>query len=700
MKVSDLSPKSPTSKQISRLGNNNNSANQIRIPSPMAYRKINTSIPKLPITSPLCSSSPNYTNCSLSNGASFSSRDTQSSSRTLNNDDEKIQVYLRVRPPLPNEKTYDYEIDSETITIYPKNLNLSSYYQDKSFTFKKVLNAETTQAEVFETVAVPLLSNFLEGDDVLIFCYGSTNAGKTFTVSGTRQNPGLLSRSLNYIVSFLSSENMSTNPNSTPETKKAKPFQLYASFIEIYNEKIYDLLNITKNAESLKLGVNQEGETEVKGAVEIPFDTLDDVKALIQKAESGRHRGFTELNCESSRSHTVFQIKLKKKKTSCSFSIVDLAGSERLSSINSTMGSFKEACNINKSMLVLGKCIRYLKKHNVSPTKCRQIPYRESKLTHILKHFFEPTLRPSKAAMIINVSPASIQIEDTIFAMQFAASAMLCQIRHVEREENDFEYDELEDDFDTAKESYEEIEARIENQLREEMDKYLEKVKQDFDEHAKTVETINSQILARRQNIKNNYLLKMKQKQQEMLEYEERLKKKREQPKKIKKVKKIIRKPRKSNGLSSEILANQDKIDQLQRILKDLLKQNSDIEKQNQSIVGQIQDTSEKLKNQEMIIQNLQKDNNVMKMTISHLESKCDEVNQTILYETQSVEVVEFKEYPVPCMFNFPPKFTFDWTEKNDIQSNEIQTTHSTPEKSSDPIKFHSVIRVKIPPPK
>ena len=82
---------------------------------------------------------------------------------------------------------------------------------------------------------------------------------------------------------------------------------------------------------------------------------------------------------------------------------------------------------------VFGKCIRYLKEQGSSPSKWRQIPYRESKLTHLFKNFFEPTLRPSRAAMIINVSPAMLQMDDTVFAMQFAASASLCSIKHVER---------------------------------------------------------------------------------------------------------------------------------------------------------------------------------------------------------------------------------------------------------------------------
>ena len=333
-------------------------------------------------------------------------------------DDDKIKVYLRLRPLINDEEPMDIDLDKTTITIRPPQTKNSSYFcVDKSFTFRSVLNSHAKQETVYETAVEPLIDDFLNGNDVLVFCYGSTNAGKTYTVTGPEDDPGILYRALNRVVPDLLTR--------SPETTK-----LYASYNEIYNERIYDLLADKK--ESLQIGINIIGDTEVKGCTEIPITCVDDIKYVVQKGIEGRHRGSTELNVDSSRSHSIFRLKYVNNMSYSWLSIVDLAGSERLSIMNSTCGSFKEACNINKSMLVLGRCIRCLKEQGITGQKI-PIPYRESKLTHIFKNLFEPTKRQARAAMIINISPSITQIEDTIFSLQFAAEASECSIRQVSR---------------------------------------------------------------------------------------------------------------------------------------------------------------------------------------------------------------------------------------------------------------------------
>lgn len=426
----------------------------------------------------------------------------------FNKNEDRIKVYLRMRPLLKNETKIEYEVSENTISINPPNMNATSKFcMNKSFSFRHIFDSNSTQPEVFDTVALPLLPDFLNGHDVLIFCYGSTNAGKTYTISGNKGNPGLLERSLDFIVTSLHN-----NQNNNSQ-------QLFASFFEIYNERIYDLLDINRNfsVSSLKLGINRYGETEVKGITELPVATIKDATEVVKMAENGRHRGITELNTDSSRSHTIFQLRLKvhNKKSNISqtyavFSVVDLAGSERLSSMNSAIGSFKEACSINKSMLVLGKCIRKLKQQTIIANKnntntttetpndgiCNsnnanisspfananvscQVPYRESKLTHLFKNFFEPICRPSKAAMVINISPANIQYDDTIFALQFAAEASQCAIRHVEKP---IAITPNDDDFDEIDNNLEAVERRIELRIREEMESFLEKKENEYKE--------------------------------------------------------------------------------------------------------------------------------------------------------------------------------------------------------------------------
>lgn len=481
----------------------------------------------------------------------------------LNKNEDRIKVYLRMRPLLQNETPIEYEVSENTISINPPNNNANSKFcMNKSFSFREIFDSNSNQTDVFNTVALPLLPDFLNGHDVLIFCYGSTNAGKTFTISGNKGNPGLLERSLDYIVTSLES-NLGNHSQ-----------QLYASFFEIYNERIYDLLDINRNfsVASLKLGINRFGETEVKGITELPVASLKDANDVVSKAENGRHKGTTELNTDSSRSHTIFQLRIKVQNRKCSnpqtyavFSVVDLAGSERLSSMNSAIGSFKEACSINKSMLVLGKCIRKLKQQTIihhrnsmsnnnssitnensditiknainspiinnssscnlnnslfsnnnnssnNPTALCQVPYRESKLTHLFKNFFEPICRPSKAAMVINISPANIQYDDTIFALQFAAEASQCAIREVEKPiqiqmaDDDEEFDE----FDNRLES---IESRIEAKIREEMEAFLDKKENEYKERLERFNLTCSSCSSHRMSIATNGISIMNQSQ-------------------------------------------------------------------------------------------------------------------------------------------------------------------------------------------
>ena len=389
--------------------------------------------------------------------------------------DDKIKVYLRVRPQLKDEESFDFVLTDKTITIPPQKAANSSFFCDtKTFKFRSVLNSHSKQSQVYEKVAEPLLHDFLKGKDVLIFCYGNTNAGKTYTVMGTPEKPGLLQRILNRIVPEL----LEDEKNGT---------QLFATFNEIYNERIIDLLSDEKQKDPLTIGISNSGDTEIKGCVELPIKAIDDVKAIINMGLEARHRGTTEFNEDSSRSHTIFRLKYVNKKGYCWLSVVDLAGSERVSIINSTQGSFREACNINKSMLVLGKCIRSLREQSTPGAQKIPIPYRESKLTHIFKNLFEPTKRQAKAAMIINISPSILQINDTLFALQFAAKASECSIKQIANT-NDFTNGAgspdssnyfLEQNLDP--DSPQMIERRMRVEVQKEMEEYLLQMKMQYE---------------------------------------------------------------------------------------------------------------------------------------------------------------------------------------------------------------------------
>ncbi|EAY14928.1 Kinesin motor domain containing protein [Trichomonas vaginalis G3] len=393
---------------------------------------------------------------------------------TNNNSDDKIKVYLRVRPPLQDEESFDFSIEGKTIIIPPqKTANSSFFIDNKTFTFRSILGAHCKQSQVYQKVAEPLIKDFLAGNDVLIFCYGNTNAGKTYTVMGTDENPGILPRLLERVVPEILSQATQTT-------------QLFATFNEIYNERIIDLLNVDKMKDTLTIGINNLGDTEIKGCTEFAIKSMEDATKVIELGLEGRHRGCTEFNEDSSRSHTVFRLKLVNGKNYSWFSVVDLAGSERVSVINSEQGSFREACNINKSMLVLGKCIRSLREQSTPGSQKIPIPYRESKLTHIFKNLFEPTKRQARAAMIINISPCIQQINDTLFALQFAAKASECSIRQVSIDANSANGGSptginllMDDHIDPDSPEY--IERSMRVQVQKEMEEYLLKAQMQYE---------------------------------------------------------------------------------------------------------------------------------------------------------------------------------------------------------------------------
>lgn len=392
--------------------------------------------------------------------------DVDKHNKTSGNDfsaTDKIKVFLRIRPCSGTETSMNYKIDANTITIRPPN-NRNYFCVDKSFTFRHILDTQATQEDVFETVAHPLLSDFLRGNDVLIFCYGCTNAGKTYTVNGTPENPGLLERSLSSIV---------------PENIHKKNVKLFVSFLEIYNEKIIDLLSDPKSKTQLVISTGNDRDTEIRNLNELEVSSMNDIRNVVSQGNAARHRGVTDFNCESSRSHTIFRLRLQQKSQCSYLSIVDLAGCERMSVSNITHESLKESSNINKSMLALGKCIRCLRQN---PTG--SVPYRDSRLTHLFKTFFEPTLRPSKAAMIINISPSVSQIEDTVFALQFAAEASECKIRQVSRPDGGFVDDETQ----------EEIETRIRSHVQEEFESLMNDKQNQFKIKMESLEESKPQI--------------------------------------------------------------------------------------------------------------------------------------------------------------------------------------------------------------
>jgi len=261
-----------------------------------------------------------------------------------------------------------------------------SLFQLHRFTFDCVFDMDSSQQEVYETTAKPAVISILQGYNSTIFAYGQTGTGKTFTMEGFTYNSsdnqrGIIPRSIEEIFNYIESF-------SSHETK----FMVRASYLQIYNESISDLLKPEKT--SLQIREDKKRGVFVEGLSEWAVRSPSDIYTLLQRGASSRATACTKMNDVSSRSHAVFvvtveqmtiiddgsgdsltQIKVGK------LNLVDLAGSERIRVTGATGKQLEESKKINKSLSALGNVI-YALTDNKGRT---HIPYRDSKVTNNIK---------------------------------------------------------------------------------------------------------------------------------------------------------------------------------------------------------------------------------------------------------------------------------------------------------------------------
>ena len=334
--------------------------------------------------------------------------------------ENSMKIFLRVRPRNQNETESCIDVDGNSILLIPPQSLLNGRGQKKIYEFENIFDENTSQKTIFEKTFLNLLPSISEGRDILLFDYGVKGAGKTYTIEGNEKSPGLLPRALNSILSSMKNK----NPIDLTHFE-----ELRVTCFEIFNEKLLDLLvlNNLKNKKikaiepkiPLNLSRNNDGRTIVEGANEWIITDENQINELLQKANSERHKAETAYNHNSSRSHVVYRLTLLRTNGPPSYiSIVDLAGCERTKTFGDER--LRESCNINKSMLVLGKCIRSL------ATKQTAIPFRESLITRLFKDFFESPGKCAVAAVIVNVTPSIDQFDDTSFSLSFAVEASEC----------------------------------------------------------------------------------------------------------------------------------------------------------------------------------------------------------------------------------------------------------------------------------
>eukprot|EP00038_Savillea_parva_P011141 m.195399 g.195399 ORF g.195399 m.195399 type:complete len:1050 (-) comp19472_c0_seq1:183-3332(-) len=339
-----------------------------------------------------------------------------------------IKIALRIRPR--NKK--ETETKQETIVkkLGDKKARLqvktAGRVHDKTYAYDHVFGPETGQLDVYESVVAPCIAEVLEGYNCTVFAYGQTGTGKTHTMEGVRtdkvhtsykddRDSGLIPRALHHLFEVL---------ESNPETE----FSVRVSFLEIYNEDIFDLLGSDLDFQAQKKlamyeDTARKGSVIIKGLEEVIVRDKSEVYGILQKGASRRSTAETKMNKQSSRSHSVFSCTVHQKENTVSgeelvktgkMYLVDLAGAENIGRSGATNSRAREAGNINQSLLTLGRVISKLVEH------AGHIPYRESKLTRLLQDSLGGR---TKTSIIATVSPSTDSMEETMSTMDYALRA-------------------------------------------------------------------------------------------------------------------------------------------------------------------------------------------------------------------------------------------------------------------------------------
>ncbi|KAM9422693.1 kinesin-like protein KIF23 isoform 3-T3 [Salvelinus alpinus] len=417
--------------------------------------------------------------------------------KTSHSQKDPVGVYCRIRPLGATDEECCIEmISSTTIQLHAPDgikANRNGEYKETQYSFKKVFGIQTSQIELFEDVAKPLVDDLIHCKNGLLFTYGVTGSGKTFTMTGSPGEGGLLPRSLDMLFNSIGplqakrfvfrtddkngmeiqgqvdallerqkreSNQQSTVPKTPSSKQKPDPefadmigpeeacqcegvdedscYSVFVSYIEIYNNYIYDLLEEApidpirhKPPQSKILREDQNHNMYVSGCTEVEVKSTEEAFEVFWRGQKKRRIADTQLNRESSRSHSVFIVKLaqapldadgdhilqdKNQVTVSQLCLVDLAGSERTSRTKAEGSRLREAGNINQSLMTLRTCIEVLRENQMCGTN-RMVPYRDSKVTHLFKNYFDGE---GKVRMVVCVNPKADDYEETMLVMRFA----------------------------------------------------------------------------------------------------------------------------------------------------------------------------------------------------------------------------------------------------------------------------------------
>ncbi|XP_073985052.1 kinesin-like protein KIF12 isoform X1 [Rhodnius prolixus] len=349
------------------------------------------------------------------------------------NQEDNINVVVRVRPLNPREMKYN---DGSVVEFPGNGQILLTGLNDvpglkgtktKQFSYNVVFEPGATQEDVLQYSGITrLIEMAVDGFSATAFCYGQTGSGKTHTLTGppslfngkkvdiNSEDHGLIFRAFLYLFKVL-------------QDKSNVNFILKASFLEIYNEKVIDLLNPGSARKPLAVRWSKKsGRFFVENLFTVDCEELDDLLAVLEEGMRNRAVGSHTMNEHSSRSHTILTVYITSEQQmengvfitkQGKINFVDLAGSEMTKKTHSEGKTLEEANNINKSLMVLGYCIASL---SDSKKKHGHIPYRDSKLTKLLA---DSLAGNGVTLMIACVSPARSNVTETVNTLRYASRA-------------------------------------------------------------------------------------------------------------------------------------------------------------------------------------------------------------------------------------------------------------------------------------
>ena len=328
------------------------------------------------------------------------------------NNREAVKVAVRLRPMSEKEIQSGFkkivEIDRSTASVHITN----PQNQVINFTFDYGFPEDITQEEVYEETAAPIVSGVLEGFNGTIFAYGQTGTGKTYSMDGKRdgEHRGIMPRAFDHIFEYIAANSDSHE------------FLVTVTYVEIYNNELRDLL-AEKHEQPLKIREDPQHGVVIKGVAIHKVKSVNELHALLDYGKKNRVVRKTNMNAESSRSHSILTVNIETLTKidgqdhvrSARLNLVDLAGSERVAKTGAEGVGFQEGVNINYELMILGNCIAALTAKNVT-----HVPYRDSKLTMLLRDSLGGNAR---TMMIAALGPASYNFSETMSTLRYAERA-------------------------------------------------------------------------------------------------------------------------------------------------------------------------------------------------------------------------------------------------------------------------------------